>query len=74
MSELGLEMVVVGEGSNMRQFVDAYFDTTELPVVVDGKKEREKGGGQCRRKRGKICGIHVIVILYTRVVWLFCLF
>jgi hypothetical protein len=43
MSELGLEMVVVGEGSNMRQFVDAYFDTTELPVVVDGKKEREKG-------------------------------
>jgi hypothetical protein len=43
-------------------------------VVVDGKKERKKGGGQCRRKRWKICGIHVIVILYTRVVWLFCLF
>lgn len=51
MSELGLEMVVVGEGSDMRQFVDAYFDTTELPVVVDGKKKREKGGGHCRRKR-----------------------
>jgi hypothetical protein len=72
MSELELEMAVVGEGSNMRQFVDAYFDTTELPVVVDGKKEREKGGGQCRRKREKICGIYVI--LYTRVVCLFCLF
>ena len=66
MSELGLEMVVVGEGSNMRQFVDAYFDTAELPWWLMARRIREKGGDHCRRKREKICGIYVI--LYTRAV------